>query len=633
MCGIIGAVSSRNVSSLLVNGLKQMEYRGYDSAGVSICNDEDELEVYKVKGRVSNLEEHIKNYPIKGHLGIAHTRWATHGVPDERNAHPIVSNNEFAVVHNGIIENHDELKVFLLENNYNFISDTDTEVIVHLIHYFYKNYINNNYIDKQNIDTKNIIKNCIYKTIEKIHGSYAIAVLSKHAPNCLYAFRSGSPLIIGLGIEENFIASDQLALISVSDKFIYLEEGDLVCISEQEVNIFDKYQKLVEREAVDNKATVNVISLGEYRHYMQKEIAEQPSVIADTISGNFLDNKILDTAFGINSSKIFDQTKAIHLVACGSSYHAALVAKYWLEKWARIPCSVSIASEYRMQRPIVQEGTLLVVISQSGETADLLSAVKLAKDLPEKNRYLASLAICNVPYSSLVREVDMVVYTRAGAEIGVASTKAFLTQLIALLMLTVCLARRNNTEDNFIKFNESELVKNLQILPDIITACLKLEKNIEDLSHSFVEKNHALFLGRGHLYPVAMEGALKLKEISYIHAESYPAGELKHGPLALVDEHMPVVALLANDQYQDKMLANLQEVKSRGGEVFIFAEENSKADYSKVSSHVCYLPETIEFLKPIMFTIPMQLLAYHIAVLRGTDVDKPRNLAKSVTVE
>ncbi len=615
MCGIIAAVSKRNVTSILISGLYQMEYRGYDSAGICIYNDEHFIETRKVEGRVKKLEEKLASEPCSGHIGIAHTRWATHGAPSEHNAHPIVSHNEFAVVHNGIIENHAELKAELIKKNYEFTSDTDTEVIAHLLYDNFQQYKNEPCLLKT-----------LQKTIKQLKGSYAIAVLDKHHPDKIYAVRQGSPLVIGIGIEENFVASDQLALLPVTSNFIFLDDAEIAILTADQFKIYDAADNLVEKSITQSTATITSIDLGIHRHYMYKEILEQPVVLGDTLMGNILDNAILDSTFGLKSTEIFNKVKALQFVACGSSYNAALVAKYWIEKYVRIPCLVSIASEYRMQQPVVLQDTLLVTISQSGETADTLAAVRLAKEF----NYLAMLAICNVPHSSLTREADLVMHTRAGPEIGVASTKAFLTQLLGLLMLTVCLMKRKENIDGY---NEHEVNNAIQTLPRLITECLKLEDEIKTLAGFFIEKNHALFLGRGPSYPIAMEGALKLKEISYIHAESYPAGELKHGPLALVDEKMPVIALVTNDDFQEKMLSNLQEVKSRSGDIFVFAEQGSKADFSKLSKHVCYIPTSHELLKPLLFTIPMQLLSYHIAVLRGTDIDKPRNLAKSVTVE
>lgn len=604
-----------------------MEYRGYDSAGVCVYNQDKGIDTRKVEGRVKKLEEKIAQEPCDGFVGIAHTRWATHGAPAETNAHPIVSNNNLAIVHNGIIENHHELKTDLIKNGCDFISDTDTEVIAHLLYFKYLNNLNK--LNDINGVQEDILLKSLQETVNLLQGSYAIAILCKDQPDKIYAARSGCPLVVGLGIEENFVASDQLALLPVTSNFIFLDEGEIVVLDTKEVKIFDFHGAKVSKGVVKSTASLNAIELGEYRHFMQKEIAEQPLVIQDTLSGNMTTDSVLDSTFGLRSKEIFDQTQVIQFVACGSSYHAALVAKYWIEKWVGIPCMVSVASEYRMQRPVVLDNTLLVAISQSGETADTLAAVRLAKEY----NYLAVLAICNVPHSNLATEASMVMHTRAGAEIGVASTKAFSTQLLGLLMLTTCLARRSSSSSD-LKLNESEAVNAIYSLPKLISETLKLESQIKDIAVFFLEKQHALFLGRGPSYPIAMEGALKLKEISYIHAECYPAGELKHGPLALIDDKMPVVALVCNDEYQEKMLSNLQEVKSRGGELFIFAEASeSKSKLTSLSQHVCYLPASHELLKPLVFTIVMQLLAYHIAVLRGTDVDKPRNLAKSVTVE
>jgi glucosamine--fructose-6-phosphate aminotransferase (isomerizing) len=619
MCGIIGAAAKRNVSSILIKGLHQMEYRGYDSAGLCVYSNDHELQVNRVKGRVKNLEDKLKDSPFAGNIGIAHTRWATHGTPTEENAHPIISNNQYVVVHNGIIENYAPLRKDLINHGYHFKTETDTEVIAHLLHL------------KDTQGTYTNFREVVKEVVGLLRGSYALAIFSVKEPNKIYAVRAGCPLVLGVGIEENFVASDQLALLPVTNQFIFLEDGDWAEISHDYADIYDRHNNKVIRKVVTSTFAMSSTELGEYRHFMQKEIAEQPSVMSDTLLGNITDTVVLDTTFGATSAEVFDKTKAIQFVACGSSYHAAMVAKYWIEKWAGIPCFVSIASEYRMQKPVVIDNTLLVLISQSGETADTLSALKLAKNY----NYLSTLAICNVSHSTLAREADLVMNTRAGVEIGVASTKAFMTQLLALLMLSVCLAKRSSKHHDSaeLSFDEEKLVHELKALPRLLTASLEIEETIKQFAHAFIEKQHTLFLGRGPMYPIAMEGALKLKEISYIHAESYPAGELKHGPLALIDEKMPVVALVADGDYKEKMLANLEEVKSRCGELFIFTEESVTDDFSKLTDHVCYLPSTGELLKPLIYTIPMQLLAYHIAVLRGTDIDKPRNLAKSVTVE
>ncbi|MBP9722357.1 MAG: glutamine--fructose-6-phosphate transaminase (isomerizing) [Gammaproteobacteria bacterium] len=618
MCGIIAAASNRDVTPVLITGLHQMEYRGYDSAGVCLYNS-DGLVPRRVKGRVKKLEEKIKEHPCTGNIGVAHTRWATHGVPTEHNAHPIISHGEFAIVHNGIIENHHELKTDLIHKGYVFNSETDTEVVSHLLYENFKKY---------KIDN-NVLK-ALQETVALLKGSYALAVLAKEQPDKIYAVRYGCPLIVGLSESENLVASDQLALLPVTNNFIFLDEGEIAVLSSDNVDIYDIDGIKITKEVTKSTASLQATDLGSYQHFMQKEIAEQPLVLSDTLMGNITATEILDTTFGSEARKTLDQTQAIQFVACGSSYHAALVAKYWIEKWVGIPCIISVASEYRMQKPVVLPNTLLVAISQSGETADTLAAVKVAKDYD----YLAVLAICNVPHSTLTRQANLVMHTRAGAEIGVASTKGFLTQLLGLLMLTVCLTKRDNVNNNInIKIDEQAITDHVHLLPRLITQSLELESQIKDIAKCFETKHHTLFLGRGPSYPIAMEGALKLKEISYIHAECYLGGELKHGPLALIDEDMPVVALVCNDEHQEKMLANLQEVQARGGEIFVFAEEGTKLNYSSLSKHICYLPSCHELLKPLVYTIPMQLLAYHIAILRGTDIDKPRNLAKSVTVE
>ena len=614
MCGIIAAVSKRNVTSILISGLYQMEYRGYDSAGICVYNDDHIIETCKVEGRVKKLEEKLATEPCNGRVGIAHTRWATHGAPSENNAHPIVSHDEFAVVHNGIIENHAELKAELIKKNYQFTSDTDTEVIAHLL---YENY--------QVSENKSCLLKTLQATIKQLKGSYAIAVLNKHHPDRIYAVRQGSPLVIGIGIEENFVASDQLALLPVTSNFIFLDDAEIAILTADKLTIYDAADKLIEKTITKSTATANSIELGSYRHYMYKEILEQPLVLSDTLMGNIIDNAVLDSTFGLKSSAIFDKVKALQFVACGSSYHAALVAKYWIEKYVKIPCLVSIASEYRMQQPVVLENTLLVTISQSGETADTLAAVRMAK----KFNYLAMLAICNVPHSSLAREADLVMHTRAGPEIGVASTKAFLTQLLGLLMLNICLMKRVEHKNDF---DEAEVNQAIQTLPRLVSESLKIEEEIKSLAGFFIEKNHALFLGRGPTYPIAMEGSLKLKEISYIQTEGFAAGELKHGTIALIVKGTPVIAIVSQESVNLNTRSNVKEVKARGAlTIGIVREGDTEA--KKIFDYTIEVPNSEELWMPILSVIPLQLLAYHVAVLRGTDVDQPRNLAKSVTVE
>jgi glucosamine--fructose-6-phosphate aminotransferase (isomerizing) len=609
MCGIVGAVAQRNVVPILVEGLKRLEYRGYDSAGVAIIDSDNELSRVRTKGKVGNLESKVGN-GIHGTLGIAHTRWATHGEPSEANAHPHICRNTVAVIHNGIIENHEVLRATQTKNGYEFTSATDTEVIVHEI---YDHHVNLG---------KDLLQ-AVMDSLKALEGAYAIGVISKKEPGRLIAARRGSPVVIGVGIGENFIASDVAALLPVTQKFIFLEEGDVADISKDALVIYDAEGKRVSRPIRESELSADAVERGEYRHYMLKEIFEQPRAVADTIEGRIANNRVLEETFGPAAGKIFDQTKAVHIIACGTSFHAALIARYWLESLAGIPCSVEVASEFRYRRPVLDKDALFVTISQSGETADTLAALKEAKRVGIRH----SLAICNVPESSLVRESELVLMTRAGPEIGVASTKAFTTQLAALLLLVIVLGRRHGLEDHV----EADLVRQLESLPGKLDKVLALNDEIRTLSEQFADKHHALFLGRGTQYPVAMEGALKLKEISYIHAEAYPAGELKHGPLALVDSEMPVIAVAPNDELLEKLKSNLQEVRARGGKLIVFADVHAGVRSSEIQ--VLDVAPTEETISPIIYTVPLQLLAYHVAVLKGTDVDQPRNLAKSVTVE
>jgi glucosamine--fructose-6-phosphate aminotransferase (isomerizing) len=616
MCGIVGAVAERNITAVLVEGLKRLEYRGYDSAGVALLTDQGRLDRRRRVGKVSELESALSTEPLAGRLGIAHTRWATHGAPSERNAHPHVSGSDLAVVHNGIIENHEALRAQLKGLGYVFSSDTDTEVIVHLLDHTLK--------------SQPDLTAALKLAVKQLHGAYGLAVINAKQPDRLVAARSGSPLVIGLGLGENFLASDQLALRQVTDRFMYLEEGDIAEIQRESVQIWDTSGQPVTRESVQYHEGAEAAEKGEYRHFMLKEIFEQPKVVQRTLEGRLGSDHVLVQAFGPQAAELFASVRNVQIVACGTSYHAGMVARYWLEELAGIPCQVEVASEFRYRKVVVQADTLFVSISQSGETADTLAALRNAKEhVPEKGGYLASLAICNVGISSLVRESDLTLLTQAGPEIGVASTKAFTTQLVALMLLTLSLGQVRGTVD---KALEAELVDELRRLPTRLGEALAMHDVVEKVSELFAEKHHALFLGRGAQYPVAMEGALKLKEISYIHAEAYPAGELKHGPLALVDSDMPVVTVAPNNELLEKLKSNLQEVRARGGELLVFADEQAGMR-NGAGTHVVNMPHIHDALAPILYTIPLQLLSYYVAVLKGTDVDQPRNLAKSVTVE
>ncbi|MGE6384055.1 glutamine--fructose-6-phosphate transaminase (isomerizing) [Pseudomonas sp. NPDC078416] len=611
MCGIVGAVAERNVTAILLEGLKRLEYRGYDSAGVALFNNAGVLERRRRVGKVNELERALAGEPVTGRLGIAHTRWATHGAPLEHNAHPHFSNEQLAVVHNGIIENHEPLRERLKGLGYVFTSDTDTEVIVHLLHHKLQ-------------DTPDLAA-ALKATVKELHGAYGLAVISAKQPDRLIAARSGSPLVVGLGLGENFLASDQLALRQVTDRFMYLEEGDIAEIRRDSVQIWDASGLPVEREIVQYHEGAEAADKGEYRHFMLKEIHEQPKVVQRTLEGRLGQQQVLVQAFGPQAAELFAKVRNVQIVACGTSYHAGMVARYWLEGLAGIPCQVEVASEFRYRKVVVQPDTLFVSISQSGETADTLAALRNAKELG----FLASLAICNVGISSLVRESDLTLLTQAGPEIGVASTKAFTTQLVALMLLTLSLGQVKGTLGAGV---EAELVEELRRLPTRLGEALAMDTTVEKIAELFAEKNHTLFLGRGAQFPVAMEGALKLKEISYIHAEAYPAGELKHGPLALVDSDMPVVTVAPNNELLEKLKSNLQEVRARGGELIVFADEQAGLVNGE-GTHVVSMPHILDALTPILYTIPLQLLSYYVAVLKGTDVDQPRNLAKSVTVE
>ncbi|HLT90347.1 MAG TPA: glutamine--fructose-6-phosphate transaminase (isomerizing) [Woeseiaceae bacterium] len=610
MCGIVGAVAERNVVPILMEGLRRLEYRGYDSAGIAVMNGNAVTRVRRL-GKVQELQQAIDENPIKGPTGISHTRWATHGAPSEINAHPHMSRNDIALVHNGIIENHEELRAALKEQGFEFESETDTEVVAHRI--------------KQHLDESGDLARAVQATVAELEGAYALAVMAASDPGKLVLARAGCPVVVGLGIGENFVASDVAALLPVTRRFMFLDEGDVAVVERHEVTVFDREGRRVERPVKESELTADAAERGNFRHFMQKEIHEQARAVARTLEDRIANGKVLDSAFGPAANPVLDATRGVHIVACGTSYHAGLVARYWIEQLCRLPCSVEIASEYRYRSPVVPENTLFVTISQSGETADTLAALRAAKEAG----YLSTLAICNVPESSMVRESDLVMMTRAGPEIGVASTKAFTTQLAALALLTIALARRNGLEER----QERALVTQLAELPGLIEQVLTLDTAIESLAQHFVDKHHALFLGRGVQNAVAMEGALKLKEISYIHAEAYAAGELKHGPLALVDEDMPVVTVAPDDELLEKLKSNLQEVRARGGELFVFADPRVHFG-DRNGLHTLRMPAMIEdFQAPILYTIPLQLLAYHVAVLKGTDVDQPRNLAKSVTVE
>jgi len=610
MCGIVGAAAERNVVGILLEGLQRLEYRGYDSAGLTVLNAEQDLKRYRAVGKVQALKETCRAESPKGSIGIAHTRWATHGKPTQTNAHPHVSSDTVSLVHNGIIENHEALRQELTAQGYRFESETDTEVMAHLIHHL--------------VAGCGDFRQGVTEALTRLEGAYAIAVQHRDFPDRLIGARQGSPLVVGLGIGENFIASDPQALRPVTDRFIYLEEGELVELTQSEVSIFGGREDSVASRAVTLDSRDDAADKGTFRHFMLKEIYEQPNAIRNTLQGRIGKNSILSQAFGVEAGLLFEQTQAVQIVACGTSYYSALVAKYWVEALTGLICQVEIASEWRYRTVAVAPNTLFLTISQSGETADTLAALRQSKSLG----YLGSLCICNVPNSSLVRESDLCLMTEAGTEIGVASTKAFTTQLADLLMFAMALGKYHGLTPE----TESELVQALHDLPTRLEETLEVDQQVKAWAEQFIAKDHALFLGRGLHYPIAMEGALKLKEISYIHAEGYPAGELKHGPLALVDEQMPVVCVAPTDELLEKVKSNLQEVAARGGSLYVFTDH--QADFSDLSeTQVIILPTVHPMLAPIAFVLPLQLLSYHVAVLRGTDVDQPRNLAKSVTVE
>lgn len=610
MCGIVGAVAQRDVAEILINGLHRLEYRGYDSAGVAVVDPNHELHRVRCLGKVKALDEAVAVKPLIGGTGIAHTRWATHGEPSEANAHPHTSGN-FAVVHNGIIENHEELRELLKSRGYVFNSQTDTEVIAHLVNW--------------EMRTASTPLEAVQKTVKQLTGAYGMVVLDREHPEHLVAARSGSPLVIGLGIGENFLASDQLALLSVTRRFIYLEEGDIAEITRRTVDIYDANGQKVEREVHESNLENDAAEKGKFRHFMQKEIYEQPNALINTMEGRVLHNNVIVDAIGNGAAEILEKVEHIQIVACGTSYNAGMTARYWFEALAGVSCDVEIASEFRYRKFVTRPNSLLVTISQSGETADTLAALRLAKE----KGYMAALTICNVSSSSLVRESDLAFMTRAGVEVGVASTKAFTTQLAALLMLVTAIGK---VKGNISNEQEVEIVKALQSLPAEVEKALAFDKDIEALAEDFAEKNHALFLGRGEFYPIAMEASLKLKEISYIHAEAYAAGELKHGPLALIDADMPVIVVAPNNELLEKVKSNIEEVRARGGQLYVFADKEAGFTPSE-GMKIITMPKVNEIIAPIFYTVPMQLLSYHVALIKGTDVDQPRNLAKSVTVE
>ncbi len=610
MCGIVGAIAQRDVVPILLEGLKRLEYRGYDSAGLAVITDDGQIKRQRQIGKVSRLEELLNEDPTHGFIGIAHTRWATHGKPSQKNAHPHICRKKVAVVHNGIIENHEQLRSKQLSNGYEFTSQTDTEVIVHEIYDALE-------------DTDDLLS-AVKNTVKNLQGAYALGVISNEHPDRLITCRKGSPLVIGVGIGEYFIASDVAALLPVTQRFIFLEDGDIAEITQENLVIYNEQGERVDRPVKESMLSADSAEKGDYRHYMLKEIFEQPHAISETLEGRFIDRRLQENTFGHDAAEIFDKVKSIQILACGTSFHAGLVAKYWFEELARVPCNIEVASEFRYRKPVLHPDTLIVTISQSGETADTLAALDEAKKMGAKY----SLAICNVPESSLIRESDLVMMTRAGPEIGVASTKAFTTQLVTLMLLVIAVGRRFDLSKELEKKITSELFK----LPGQIEVILQLDKQIEELAQQFAEKHNALFLGRGTQYPVAMEGALKLKEISYIHAEAYPAGELKHGPLALIDSEMPVITVAPNNSLLEKLKSNMQEVSARGGQLIVFMDQALEVEEDE-NVQIVRIPSVDNEIAPVAYTIPLQLLSYHVAVLKGTDVDQPRNLAKSVTVE
>jgi glutamine---fructose-6-phosphate transaminase (isomerizing) len=613
MCGIVGGIANTDITDLLLEGLNRLEYRGYDSSGLVVLSKNNKLVRQRAVGKVCNLENKLKTNKIKGTIGLAHTRWATHGTPSNKNAHPHISKNSTSVVHNGIIENHIDLKELQIEQGYEFSSDTDTEVIAHAIDF--------------SLQTSNSLLEAVQKALRTLEGSYGLGVISSNHPNTLIAARKGSPLLIGIGDNGNYIASDQMALLSATKRFIFLEEGDIAELSLENVTIYNHAGAIVKRPIKVSNLKDGEVGLGTYDHYMQKEIFEQPQAIRDTLESRTSKDKVVISAFGYNAKEIFQKINQVQIVACGSSYNAALVAKYWFEDIAKIACNVEVASEYRYRQPIILDKTLFVAISQSGETADILEAQKIAKKI---NKKITTLCISNSAESSITRNSDLIFLTNAGPEIGVASTKAFTTQLVGLALLTCAIGVMKKSVD---RRQEAEIVNGLKCLPGLISDTLLQENQIKKLAAKFVDKDSALFIGRGTMYAIAMEGALKLKEISYIHAEAFPAGELKHGPIALIDDSIPVIAVAPNDELLSKLKSNLQEVKSRGSQMIVFEDQDSKVIPIKGMEIIPITSNIGRISAPVIFTIPLQLLSYHVALIKGTDVDKPRNLAKSVTVE
>ncbi|MBX4181095.1 glutamine--fructose-6-phosphate transaminase (isomerizing) [Sodalis sp. CWE] len=612
MCGIIGAVAQRDIVEILLDGLRRLEYRGYDSAGLSVIDKNKYLQRLRCVGKVNVLTKAVRECPLFGNIGIAHTRWATHGKPTEINAHPHISGH-IVVVHNGIIENHEFLREQLRTNGYTFVTETDTEVIAHMIHWWQR---------KKN----GVLMEAVHQVVNTLRGAYGAAIIDSHNPSVLVAIRSGSPLVIGLGIGENFLASDQLALLPVTRRFVYLEEGDIAEITHRTVRIWNQEGQIVKRTEIKSEITLNSETKGKFKHYMQKEIFDQPKAIKKTLEGRFNNNlEVMLPELSKIANAILSQVKHIHIIACGTSYHAAMVSRYWFESLARISCDIDIASEFCYRKPVIRSNSLLIALSQSGETADILAALQLAKKL----NYLGLLAVCNVSGSSLVRQSDMSLMTRAGIEISVASTKTFTTQLAVLLILVIHIGLLCETITNR---DVKDVILALQTLPSQLEKVLLLSKPIKALAKSFFNKHHAFFLGRGSLYPIAMEGALKLKEVSYIHAEAYAAGELKHGPLALIDSTTPVIVVAPDNELLEKTKSNIEEVRARGGLLYIFSERDS--DFTKDKKvKIITMPHVEKIVAPIFYTVPLQLLAYHTAIIKGTDIDRPRNLAKSVTVE
>ena len=610
MCGIVGAVAERNIVPILIEGLRRLEYRGYDSAGVAVIDGQGQIGLSRTVGKVSELETKLDANPLNGKIGVAHTRWATHGGVTEANAHPHLSGSRIAVIHNGIIENFQEIKDELVAKGYEFKSETDTEVAAHLVHDFLK----------EGMD----LIDAVGKSVERFQGAYALLVVDAEEPDRIVVSRVASPLVIGLGLGENFVASGVPALLPVTQRFIYLEQGDLAEIRRDSVRIFNADRRLVEREVHEAQWDSDAAEKGPYRHFMLKEIFEQPSALADTLYGRIENQRVVPESLGPKAAELLQRVEHSHIVACGTSYHAGCVGKYWIEAIAGVPVSVEIASEYRYRTTVVPDNTLFITLSQSGETADTLEALRIAKE----SGYIGSLTICNSAHSSMVRESDLVMMTQAGPEIGVASTKAFTTQLLSMLIVTLMLARYRGLDPE----KEKEFVKHLVHAASASDEALRMNDHLKELAEDFAEKHHTLFLGRGPMWPIAMEGALKLKEISYIHAEAYAAGELKHGPLALIDEDMPVVVVAPNNELLDKLKSNMQVVRARGGQLYVFADKEAGVE-SEEGIVVIDMPHADRLIAPIVYTVPLQLLSYHVAVLKGTDVDQPRNLAKSVTVE